>query len=84
MVVAQVVERSLPTPEIRGLNPIIGTCFIYQLELNRKGENKEKEAGHGPSLKIFWSSFGLQIRAFFSGGNYPSGHNKYFSWLGPA
>ena len=25
--------------------------FVYQLELNRKDENKEKEAGNGPPLK---------------------------------
>ena len=25
--------------------------FIYQLSLNRKDENEEKEAGNGPSLK---------------------------------
>ena len=47
VVVAQLVERSLPTPEIRGSNPDIGNIsnvkFIFQL-LSRKDENKEKEA----------------------------------------
>ena len=43
------VERSLPTPEVHGSNPVIGKiCMSYQLY--RKGENKEKEAGNGPIL----------------------------------
>ena len=33
VVVAQLVERSLPTPEVRGLNPVIGKLlygtFVY-------------------------------------------------------
>ena len=44
---AQLVERSLPTPVIHGLN--IDTSKI--LSTKRKDENKEKEAGNGPSLK---------------------------------
>ena len=47
---AQLAERSLPTPEIRGSNPAIGNIsniFICQL-LSRKDENKEKEARKGP------------------------------------
>ena len=31
VVVAQLEERSLPTPEIRSLNPAIGNCIDYQL-----------------------------------------------------
>ena len=31
VVVAQLVERLLSTPEIRSLNPIIGNCIYYQL-----------------------------------------------------
>ena len=53
VVVAQLAERSLPTPEIRGSNPDIGNIsniFICQL-LSRKDENKEKEAGNGPFKK---------------------------------
>ena len=53
VVVAQLAERSLPTPEIRGSNPDIGNIsnvFICQL-LSRKDENKEKEAGNGPLKK---------------------------------
>ena len=50
---AQMAERSLPTPEIRGSNPDIvniSNIFICQL-LSRKDENKEKEAGNGPLKK---------------------------------
>ena len=53
VVVAQLAERSIPTPEIRGSNPDIGNIsniFICQL-LSRKDENKEKEAGNGPFKK---------------------------------
>ena len=28
VVVAQLVERSLPTPEVRGSNPVIGKIYI--------------------------------------------------------
>ena len=45
---AQLVEWSRPTPEIRGSNH--GQNFINQLDY-RKDENKEEEAGNGPSLK---------------------------------
>ena len=44
VVVAQLAERSLPTPEIRGLNPDISNIsnvLICQL-LSRKDDNKEK------------------------------------------
>ena len=53
VVVAQLAERSLSTPEIRSSNPDIGNIsniFICQL-LFRKDENKEKEAGNGPLKK---------------------------------
>ena len=54
MVVAQLAERSLPTPEIRRSNPDIGNelfrMHICQL-LSRKDENKEKEARNGPIKK---------------------------------
>ena len=49
VVVAQLVERSLPTTEIYGLNPNIGKFYLPIAHLNRKGENKVKEAGTGPS-----------------------------------
>ncbi len=49
VVVAQLVEQSLPKPEIRGSNPNIGK--LYLPIVNRKDENKEKEAGNGPFKK---------------------------------
>ena len=49
VLVAQLVERSLPTPKIRGLNPNFGKLYLSIVHLNRKDENKEKEAGKGPS-----------------------------------
>ena len=64
MVVAQLAERSLPTPEIRGSNPDIGNIsniFICQL-LSRKDENKEKEAGNGPLKKILNVCCGASLR----------------------
>ena len=51
MVVAQLVKRLLPTPEIRGSNPNIGKFYLPIVNLNRKDENKEKVAGNGPSKK---------------------------------
>ena len=51
VVVAQLVERSLPMPEVRGSNPVIGKNIlnIYLLStVYWKDENKEKEAGNGP------------------------------------
>ena len=45
MVVAQLVERSLPTPEIRASNPVIGNYILLSTVLNLywKDKNKEKE-----------------------------------------
>ena len=40
VVVAKLVERSLPTPEVRGSNPVIGE--IVYCQLNRKDENKKR------------------------------------------
>ena len=57
VVVAQLVEWSLPIPEVRGLNPVIGKKIIYILNICLlstvywKDENKEKEAGNGPFKK---------------------------------
>ena len=56
MVVAQLVERSLPLPEVRGSNPVIGkNLFILNICLLStvywKDENKEKEARIGPFFK---------------------------------
>ena len=49
MVVAKLVERSYPTPEVhRGSNPVVGKLLYRTFvccQLLRKDENKEKEAG---------------------------------------
>ena len=50
VVVAQLVERLLLTPEICGSNPDVGKILSTNCK-NRKDKNKEKEAGNGPSLK---------------------------------
>ena len=53
VVVAQLVERSLPTPEIRGSIPI-SDINIDQYSTNCNSEKtkiKKKEAGKGPSFK---------------------------------
>ena len=53
MVVAQLVERLLPIPKVRGANPVNGinlyieNLFIY-CHLCWKDKNKEKVAGYGP------------------------------------
>ena len=44
MVVAQLVERSVPTPEIRGSNPVIGKLYLLstvsmRLKLNKRGRD---------------------------------------------
>ena len=45
MVVAQLVERLLPIPEVRGSNPVIGKIILnIYCQLYWKVENKEKEA----------------------------------------
>ena len=54
MVVAQLVERSLSIPEVRGSNPVIGKNLNWTLSVKCtywKDENKEKEAANGPFFK---------------------------------
>ena len=52
VVEAQLVERSLPTHEIRGSNPVLGKLYIpIYCQLHWKDENKEKEAGNGQFFK---------------------------------
>ena len=53
---AQLVKRSLPIPEVRSSNPVIGKIYIKHLftcllSTVMKSENKSKEAGNGPLLK---------------------------------
>ena len=51
MVVAQLLERSLPKPEVRGSNPVIGKIYIEHLFtvncIEKKKKIKKKEAGKG-------------------------------------
>ena len=49
VVVAQLVERSLPTPEICGSNPDIGKILSTNCPIE-KHKYKEKENGNGPSF----------------------------------
>ena len=47
MAVAQLVERSLPTPEIRGLNPVISkilstNCIIEKTKIKKKRPGNQK------------------------------------------
>ena len=51
VVVALLVEQSLPAPEVRGSNPVFGKSlygpFAY-CQLYCRDEYKEKEAANGP------------------------------------
>ena len=49
-----VVERSHPTPEIRGSNPVMGKFCIYPLTVNciEKGKIDHKEAVNDPIKKV--------------------------------
>ena len=50
MIVAQLVERSLPIPKIRGLNPDIGKILSTNFTIE-KTKIKKKRPLNGPSLK---------------------------------
>ena len=50
VVVTQLVQRSLPTLEIRGSVPVIGKNSTVS-KLSKRRENKEKEARNGPIRK---------------------------------
>ena len=54
MVVAQLVEQSLPTAEIHGLNPVIAKFITLNCSKNyiEKTKIKKKEAGNGPFKKL--------------------------------
>ena len=60
VVVTQLVERLLPTPEVRSSNPVncklLYRTFVH-CQLHRKDENKEKEAGNDPFKKVLSSLF---------------------------
>ena len=49
VVVAQLVERLLPTPEVRDRIQSLAKFISCRLYLN--DDNKEKEAGNGPFFK---------------------------------
>ena len=57
VVVAQLVEQSLPILEVCGSNPVISKIHLFLLNISLlstvywKDENKEKEAGDGPFKK---------------------------------
>ena len=52
VVVAQLVEWSLPIPKVHGSNPAIGKNLFISIEhLFTINENREKEAGDGPFKK---------------------------------
>ena len=54
VVVAQLVERSLPILDVCGSNPVIRKIYLFLLNICLlstvywKDKNKEKEAGDGP------------------------------------
>ena len=60
------VELSLPTPEICGLNPNIGKFYLPIVNLNRKDKNIEKEAGNGPSVIKMNATFFVAIASLSS------------------
>ena len=51
VVVAQLVERSFPTPEIHATNPDISEILSTNCPTEKIRKIKEKEAGSGPSFK---------------------------------
>ena len=55
VVVAQLVEQSIPTPEVRGFNLVIGKLYITYVSSVLKRRNKEKDAGNCPFLKGFYN-----------------------------
>ena len=66
MVVSQLLERSLPIPEVHGSNPVIGkilfiySTFVYCQLCIEKTKIKKKEAGNGPFKKNYTKA---QLRA---------------------
>ena len=60
---AQLVEWSLPTPEIRSLNPVIGKLLyrtfncLSTVNCIEKTKIKKKEAGNGPKNNLFCHNY---------------------------
>ena len=67
VVVAQLVERSLPISQVHGLNRVILQKFILNIycQLCWKDKNKETEGGNGPFLKIKQSSAYWVLRPIY-------------------
>ena len=60
--VAQLVEWSLATPEVRGLNPIIDINDQYSANCKiEKTKLKEKRVGNGPPLKKYLCKRGRDL-----------------------
>ena len=56
VVVAQLAERSLPTPEVRGSNPVLGKIYIEHCLLStvlKRQEIKKKMPGMAHLKKLF-------------------------------
>ena len=70
IVVAQLVERLLTNPEIRGSDPVIGTflSIIYcQLYWNlKRRKEKKKEAENGPFQKTVFKGSPVRVHRLHS------------------
>ena len=67
MVVAQLVERSLPTPEVHRSNPDVGKHLYWTFDycqLYWKDGNKEKQAGNGPFKKEYFKQSDWRLNFF--------------------
>ena len=79
MVVAQLVEWSLPISEVHSWNPVIGKkiklniyCQLYWID-----ENKEKEAVNGPFKKQNNLGGGINPNLRWRGKQHREEYNKY-------
>ena len=52
VVVAQLVERLLPTSEVHGSNPVIGNNFYWMLTVNCIEKTKRKRGRERPIKKV--------------------------------
>ena len=61
---AQLIERSLPTPEVHGSNPVIGKpnniYILYAVNCIEKTKIKKQVAGNSPFLKK-WKTYLLDL-----------------------
>ena len=68
MVGAQLVERSLPTPEICSSNPDIGEILSTNCAIEKtKIKKKRPGMAHLSKKKICWASFFLSTLIFSAG-----------------